>query len=248
MMAAMNCALVTGSSRGIGAAVARELCERGWSVLGLARSAGPTDLGDAYTHVRCDLSEVGAFPVLELALSAHDAMRSATRLALVNNAGSLEPMQPLHRVDPAQLSRSLNLNLVAPVWLMGLCLRSSEAPLRIVNLSSGAATNAYPGWSAYCAGKAALKISGEAFALEVQEVPELEGRDVRLVSYAPHVVATSMQEAIRATRVEDFPRRQRFIDMHEEGALVDASGPAREIADLLAAEDLPALSTLRFEP
>ena len=68
------------------------------------------------------------------------------------------------------------------------------------------------------------------------------------IAYAPHVVATPMQEEIRDADTDDFPRRQRFVELHERDQLVPPQGPAAEIADLLEADDLPAWSERRFQP
>ena len=113
---------------------------------------------------------------------------------------------------------------------------------------SGAAVNPYPGWAAYCAGKAALRMAGQVLGLEAAEVPALAGRDLAVVAYPPHVVATAMQEAIRATSPEQFPRRQKFALLHESGALVTPDGPAAEIAELLGSDGLPPFSERRYEP
>jgi benzil reductase ((S)-benzoin forming) len=173
---------------------------------------------------------------------------AAPRVALVNNAGTLDPIGPASRLSLADLDAHLRLNLTTPTWLAGFVLRhaSRTTPVRVVNLSSGAATQPYPGWSAYCAGKAGLQMSGEVLAAE-QEAYGASG-DLAVVSYAPHVVATAMQAQLRATEEAVFPLRQRFVDLHEGGELVDASGPAAEIADLCAADGLPAHTTARFAP
>ena len=80
------------------------------------------------------------------------------------------------------------------------------------------------------------------------QLATLQGRDVRIVSYAPHVVATAMQEEIRAVDEARFPRRRKFVELKESNALVPPEGPAGEIAALLEADDLPRWSARRFEP
>lgn len=244
-------ALVTGTSRGIGLAVAEELIRRGWDVFGLARGAAPASLGAGgpgrYAHHLLDLTQLAALEAW-VADALPQRLREASRVALVNNAALLAPVGPAHRLDLGALDRHLRVNLTAPVWLAGRCASEVPAttPLRVINLSSGSATKAYPGWTGYCASKAGLHMAGEVLAEETSGYG-LE-RDLAVVSYAPHIVATQMQAELRATREEDFPLRQRFVDLDADGALVSADGPAHEIADLCAADDLPAFSTARYQP
>ena len=243
--------IVTGTSRGIGAAVARALAERGWGVVGLARGEAPGELAHQIHHQRLDLSDLtGVQAWFEGPFLERFPLGRAARVGLVNNAGALAPVGPATGLSAAELGASLAVNVAAPVWLAGFVLghAAPHAAVRVVNLSSGAASRAYPGWSAYCAGKAALHMAGEVLAGEAQAYPELEGRDLAVVSYAPHVVETRMQETLRATSEALFPMRQHFVDLAQRGELVSPEGPAAEIADLLERDDLPLHSTTRYQP
>lgn len=244
-------AIVTGTSRGLGAAVARALLSAGWSVCGFARGETAEELEDPhYRHFRLDLADTGAVERLfEGELAKDGELRAASRVGLVNNAGVLD-IEATDETRMEHLVRSFAVNSAVPTWLMGWCLRQVPAttPLRIVNLSSGAATRAYPGWSAYCASKAALEMAGDVLAEELAERPALLSRDVSVVSYAPGVVATEMQAAIRAADEGSFPRRARFEELHAQGQLVAPEEPAAEIARLLTADGLPPHSQLRYAP
>lgn len=247
----MKLALVTGTTRGIGLTLARELLTRGWNVMGFARSSAPEELAGhaAYEHVSVDLAELPALESAARTFAANSGLRDAQRFALVNNAGVLQPMRQLEGVPLEDLERAFRINTVAPVWLMGFALAErARGPLTIVNLSSGAATKAYPSWAAYCATKAALKMAGEVAAAELEAAGEDPTRRVAIVSYAPHVVATGMQAEIRSTPAEHFPLRERFVELHESGALVAPEGPARAIADLCQRDDLPLWTETRFTP
>src|SRR5919108_2573899 len=171
-------ALVTGTSSGIGAAVARELLAHGWQVIGIARR--PVQLAQDYRHLALDLADAAnAAPAIEGELSARLAERQWERLGLVNNAAAA-PAGRVEMLDAAELARALALNVALPLWLMGLALRLRPAPtpLRIVNVSSGAAHHAVPGLAAYCASKAALRMAGMTVAAEMQG-------DVAIYSYEP---------------------------------------------------------------
>lgn len=111
----------------------------------------------------------------------------------MNNAGSLGPIGPSSLFgDDAEgsirrLDATIRLNVTTPMWLSGAVLReaSNEAAVRIINISSGAAGNAYPGWATYCTSKAALRMSGQVLAVDSEEFDELKGRDIRVFDYAP---------------------------------------------------------------
>lgn len=241
-------AIVTGTSRGLGLAIARDLLDRGWSVLGSARSEAPDALDhERYAHLRLDFSSLTeAAGRLEEVLGAWDVAQ-LHRLALVNNAGVLEPMAPVHALDPESLERAVVINVAAPIWLMGLALRTApDVPLRIVNIGSGASTSAYPGWAAYCSTKAALRMAAMVLGVEAEEVPDLADRDLAVVDFAPGVVETRMQEQIRGTDASRFPRRERFVEMKESGQLLDPRTPAAAVADLVESDDLPPFSERRF--
>ena len=88
----------------------------------------------------------------------------------------------------------------------------------------------------------------QVFALEADGFGELAGRDLGVLTYAPGVVATEMQAEIRASSESDFPRRERFVRLHEEGQLVDAVQPARELVDWLETAPAGTFEERRFQP
>jgi NAD(P)-dependent dehydrogenase (short-subunit alcohol dehydrogenase family) len=99
----------------------------------------------------------------------------------------------------------------------------------LLNIGSGAAHNVYVGWSAYCAGKAAADHWVRTAGAEQQR----RGGRCRILSVAPGIVATAMQEQIRATDERDFPQVERFRAFHADGDLRDPDDVARELWDLL---------------
>jgi benzil reductase ((S)-benzoin forming) len=111
-------------------------------------------------------------------------------------------------------------------------MRDLDARRELVLLSSGAARSAYPGWSAYGAGKAATDQWVRAVGAEQQQ-----RGGVRVLAIAPGVVATGMQSAIRATDARDFPSVARFQRLHDEGELEDADDVARRLWALLESDE-----------
>jgi NAD(P)-dependent dehydrogenase (short-subunit alcohol dehydrogenase family) len=193
--------ILTGASRGIGAAAAEALVAAGASVLLLARSAdGITALatrlrkgGGQAEAMTCDVAE---FSQVQAAVArAHEAFGRID--ALVNNAGVIEPIGPLAAADPRAWSYSVDINLKGVFNGMRAVLPAMRAQGSgvIVNLGSGAAHNPLEGWSHYCAAKAATAMLTRCAHLENR------GRGVRVFSLSPGTVATDMQRKIRASGI-----------------------------------------------
>jgi benzil reductase ((S)-benzoin forming) len=253
-MAPMNLAsdrfcLVTGTSSGIGLAVAEELLRRGWDVAGVARRAAPLHHA-RYRHLRLDLADTARMEeAFEGAFGDALALDGRARVGLVNGAATLEPVGPTSATPAAGLARAFALNAVAPIWLLGFFLRRARGgKLRVVDVSSGAARRPYAGWSAYCATKAALRIAGEVVGEEARSFAPGTALpvDLSLVSYEPGVVDTEMQASVRGALAEAFPQVGRFLDLHASGKLHPPSRPAMEIADLLGSDGLPPFSERRL--
>ena len=125
----------------------------------------------------------------------------------VNNAGVLEPIDPIRDVSAAAFRAHLDINLTG-VFVGSKCyvkhLHRVGRGGVLLNVSSGAAWKAYAGWGAYCAGKAGVERLTEVIALEEAEA------GLRAHSVAPGVVDTAMQEKIRATSEARFPEVERF--------------------------------------
>ena len=218
-------AIVTGHSRGLGAAIAAELLGRGARVLGLARKGNPV-LAAAYpealTEVALDLADPAALAEWLPGLRAH--LQGAGPVLLVNNAGTVEPIGPAGTLDPAAIARAAALNVTAPLMLADALIAATTGAQdrRILHVSSGAARNAYPGWSLYCATKAALDHHARAVAEDA--LPGL-----RIESLAPGVIDTDMQAAIRATTEAQFTMRERFVGLKESGGLASPGECARRL-------------------
>lgn len=242
-MANERLGVVTGTSSGIGRAVAECLLERDWRVVGIARREA--ELHDRnYSHVRLDLAEPEAVEGYFSDTFAREFPAQDYRcVGLVNNAALLEPVAPLPRLALHDLGRAFMVNSVVPIWLMGFFLRHCESTrLRMVNVSSGAAHNGRAGWAAYCATKAALLMAGQVLREEAEGAAATQRHDAALLSYEPGVVNTQMQTYIRGTTAEDFPSVQRFVEFYEQGQLSDPARPARDIAEFLEREQAPPFS------
>jgi benzil reductase ((S)-benzoin forming) len=244
-------AVVTGTSSGIGEALTRTLLQRDWRVVGISRRAGPID-SPHYIHVPLDLGD--ATRLTEALTSTLGAMVSDSaieRLALVNNAADVALHGQVDQLDPAAMMRAYAVNTVAPVLLMGWILRTGapHVPIRIVNVSTGAAVQPLPGLGAYAATKAALRLVGMIFAGELDMRPGAP-RDVSVLCYDPGVVDTPMQQAVRESSAEKLPIVQMFQQLAAHRMLRTPDIPANAVADYLDANGHPRFleDNFAFEP
>ncbi len=231
----MNLYVVTGTTRGLGAALA-ELIARDAAneLVALARAPeGPVAGG---LRIEADLADSRSLEAACDRMERHLQGKRYLKAVLINNAGIVSPVGALDQVDGDELERNLVVNLVAPMRLMRRFLRATaDVPLRrIINISSGAARRPLFGWSAYCAAKAGLDMASRAVALEAQT----RGITVEVSSLAPGVIDTQMQAVVRGASVEAFVDVERFRQMKSEGALRPANEVAADILRLEAAGKL----------
>ena len=221
-------AIVTGHTKGLGAAIAAELIERGIPVLGLARGRAGAPASNLLAEIEIDLSDGAALAAFVAGDALKDWLEDAGTTLLVNNAGVVTPVGPLQEQDPLACLRAVTLNVAAPLALAAAVVQSVGGERRILHVSSGAGRNAYPGWSVYCATKAALDRHAEAVLLDGDDA-------IRCCSLAPGVIDTGMQAEIRATPESRFPLKERFEQMKQEGALAAPEDCARQLVDYLLA-------------
>jgi len=215
-------AIVTGASRGIGAAAANALARAGAAVVLAARdgalSARVAETiianGGRAHGVACDVADYAS---VEGMLGETERQFGPVDI-LINNAGVIEPIAALAEGDPAAWARNIGINLAGGYHtiravLPGM-LRAGGGT--IVNLSSGAAHRPLEGWSAYCAAKAGLAMLTEALALETA------GAGIRVFGLAPGVIDTDMQVSIRASgvnRISRIPRADLASVEHPAAAI-----------------------------
>jgi benzil reductase ((S)-benzoin forming) len=236
-------ALVTGTTSGIGAAVARRLLDRDWQVVGIARRTPPFH-HPRYTHLRVDLGNLDALQASVGDFAGPLLHSRPWQVAgLVNNAADPGVLRRLDRQSASEMIRVYAVNVAAPCWLMGLVVRASPpgASVRIVNVSSGAAAHPFPGLSTYSASKAALRMAGLVFATE------LGTRDCSIVSYEPGVVDTEMQLTARS-QSDEFPSLGMFRQFKAQGQLSQPSEPAADIVGFLEGQASERFSELAFQP
>jgi benzil reductase ((S)-benzoin forming) len=206
-------AVITGASRGIGKGLAARFAERGMALGLCARSTPQVPPGAADRAVAASVDVTDAAAVDDFTAAVADALGPID--LWVNNAGVLAPIGPLRDADPAELDTHVRVNVLG-VLLGGRAyarhVRSRPGGGALVNVSSGAATSAYPGWAAYCGSKAAVDQLTRVVAVEEADA------GLRAWAVAPGVVDTDMHTMIRATPAERFPPVERFHRLARENA------------------------------
>ncbi len=211
--------LITGASRGIGAAAARSFAAAGAQVALVARSgdeigALADEIGPAARAYACDVSDFAA-----LAAAVQQAESDLGPVGvLINNAGVISPIGRIAEIDPAAWARVIDINLTGVfngmrAVLPGMVARGGGS---ILTVSSGAAHNPLEGWSHYCASKAGAAMLTRALDLEYRAA------GIRAMGLSPGTVATEMQVEIKASGLN--PVSQLDFSVH-----IPADWPARAL-------------------
>lgn len=221
---------ISGASSGIGAALVSTNPFDDAHLIDISRSGGTPGT----EHLPADLADPASWSAVEGHFHAQIGGFHGDRLVFVHSAGTLEPIGFAGEVGSDAYRSQVLLNAAAPLalgngFLAALDAAAFSGRADLVMLTSGAASSVYPGWSGYAAGKAAI----DQWVRTVGAEQTLRGDRCRVVAVSPGPVATRMQDRLRSTVERDFPRVQRFRDLHRSGDLVDPEDAARGIWSLL---------------
>ena len=230
-------AVVTGASSGLGKAIASEIARKGIKVALLARrtellkenAAEIVSAGGQALALPVDVSDVGAVRAAFDELDDHYHRVDY----LFNAAGILTPIKPLVNVDETEFQSGVMVNIMGLVHVtkqaLSRMLRDGDGGT-VINITSGAAYHAYSGWSLYSASKAAMDMLTRCVAIETQETK------VRIAAVAPGIFESRMQQTIRSTPAGDFPEKDKFVKMHQEGRVIPPEIPAQMIVETALSE------------
>lgn len=245
-MANKHLTLLTGASRGMGAAIAEQLLQRGQTLICISRTvnadlaAKAAAAGAELEQWTLDLADapLAAQRVEDwLATQSGDAFDSAT---LINNAAALTQLAPLETSAAAELSRAVRVGLEAPLLLTAAFLRATqgwrarrEGQCKVLNISSGLGRSAMASQASYCAVKAGMDHFSRCVALDQVHAPY----PARIVSLAPGVIDTDMQVQLRAGDPSQFPDHARFVALKTGGHLDSPATAATKIITFLQRPD-----------
>ncbi|MEM1274248.1 MAG: SDR family oxidoreductase [Pseudomonadota bacterium] len=190
--------MITGASRGIGAAAARAFAMAGCNVVLLARSetaikALADEIGETAMAIAVDVARSDD---VMAAVAAAEGRFGAVDI-LINNAGAIEPISRMATSDPDAWGQVIDINLKGVYFGMRAVLPGmvSRGGGTVITISSGAAHNALEGWSHYCTSKAG------AAMLTMCLHKEAAHQGIRAMGLSPGTVATEMQREIKASGV-----------------------------------------------
>jgi benzil reductase ((S)-benzoin forming) len=239
----MNYYIITGASRGLGESFAKQLLQQGNALFCISRTKNKAlikqakERGIFLEYITYDLQDTaGIDRLMKRVMDAADTA-TASRLALINNAGTVAPVKPVGRCPQTALVAALHLNLAAPMLLTSAFIdRTADLSIdrRVLNITSGAARNPYFGWASYCTTKAGLDMFTRCAGLEQRN----QTNPVKIIAVAPGIVDTAMQEKIRNTDEADFPNLHKFIEIHEKNLLTSPDGAAEKILRFFLSEEI----------
>lgn len=218
-------AIITGGSKGLGFSLVKTYCEKEFQVISISRSKPKFTHLNLLAKITFDLSEIKEFESLEKKLFNLINIKTIQEVILINNAGTLGNIKTNENNTIQNINNTINLNLTAPIVLTAIVTkRFKNIRTSVYNISSGAAVNAYYGWSNYCATKAGLALATKTIALEQEKNSTFE-----IYSIIPGIIDTDMQTEIRKSKKSDFEQVERFIQLKEENLLVAPDVVANKI-------------------
>ena len=237
--------ILTGASRGMGLAIARQLLQPGNTLLCISRSVNETlamqakQAGANLLQWTQDLA-LGARTSARLEQWLREQMANSFASAtLINNAGVIPRIGPLREADADDLSHALRVGLEAPMQLTSAFLRATDnwaGQRKVLNISSGLGRRAMASQAGYCAAKAGMDHFTRCVALE--EAHKKNG--AKLCSLAPGVIDTGMQEQLRAADSNAFPDQSNFLKLKTSGALASPDEAAKKVLAVLMRADFGA--------
>ncbi|MBS3997384.1 MAG: SDR family NAD(P)-dependent oxidoreductase [Hydrogenophaga sp.] len=239
--------ILTGASRGMGLAMARQLLGPDRLLLCVSRQINDTleaealDRGTTLIQWSQDLADPATARLrLQAWLDGQDH-RTLSGATLINNAGMIPRIGPLDDCPADELAAALRVGLEAPMQLTAAFLNATarwvaagwHGPRQVLNISSGLGRYPMAAQAPYCAAKAGLDHFTRCAALDEARRPF----GARLVSLAPGVIDTDMQTQLRAGDPAGFPDVQRFVALQREGQLTAPDEAAARVLAWLGRAD-----------
>jgi benzil reductase ((S)-benzoin forming) len=223
--------IITGVSRGLGAALFDEFRAAGDRILALGRRFTDTQHAAERSdpqRVRLRQADLAYPNTLPTAAELSSFVHGATDVVLVHNAAVVDPVGAIGTLSADEIQLAVTVNLTGPMVLTNAALGATggRRELTVLFVSSGAAHRPIGGWAVY----GATKLAGESFfnALSAQYAGDPR---IRVVNVQPGTMDTDMQGRVREHAQRDvyFPEGDRFVGLHERGELTAPSTVARRV-------------------
>lgn len=189
--------LITGTSSGLGYALASIFLKKGYNVYGLSRSVSDLEI----IQEKCDFSNLDS-------INEHlsNLIGGVVLDYVFLNAGMLGNIDKLTDIGIEQFNEIFNVNVLSNKIILDYLMVNNK-PKTVIGLSSGAALKTYYGWSLYCTSKSAFKQLISSYSDEFT--------DTKFINLAPGIIKTKMQDTIKSVSVEQIPSVKKFHDMYE---------------------------------
>lgn len=227
----MNYYYITGTSRGLGKSFAEYLLKDASNiVIGISRTQSIQHKN--YKHIVMDLSDIEKVKSFQF-----EMFTNVKKVYLINNSGVLGMVEYVGKQNPQNIIDTYNVNLVSPALLTNNFIKMYQdytCEKVIVNISSGAGKNSFDGWSIYCSTKAGLDMHSRVVNDEQSLISD---NKIEIYSIAPGVVDTQMQQEIRQVSVENFSRKDDFLNYKKTDSLLDPDLVATKLFRILDHRD-----------
>ncbi|MED4462040.1 (S)-benzoin forming benzil reductase [Metabacillus fastidiosus] len=235
--------IITGTSRGIGASLAKKLLDENHHIFCISRSNNQElisiskERDNKLSYYQFDLYNINKIDLLfEDIFKAIKNDSEIESIYLINNAGVLSPLTPCEENKTEDILRNVNINLIAPMVITSNFIKHTNIlnlDKRIMNISSGSAKYLLPSQSSYSTSKAGLDSFSKSISIEQMNKPF----PVKIISVYPGVIDTEMQSEIRSVKKGDFPFVEQFIQLSKEGKLQSPEYTAEKLIELLFNEN-----------
>lgn len=234
----MHYYIITGTSKGLGEAIARNLLEDDHHLFCISRKKNNQLIEKAYSkdvelnYYIQDLQDHNGLQYTFKEILNKIDVNKAKSITLINNAAMIHPIKRIEGCTFKEIDEHLAVNIGAPMMLTSMFInytKKVDVIKRIINITSGAANKPFYGWSSYCSGKAALDMFTKCVAEEQKNLVN----PVHILGFSPGIMDTTMQQQIRNVDEENFIRVEEFKNFKEQDQLRTPEFVAKQLIVLM---------------
>ncbi|RXZ81942.1 SDR family NAD(P)-dependent oxidoreductase [Paenibacillaceae bacterium] len=225
--------IITGSSRGIGAELSKQLLKVNHHIICIARTENIEILNTSrennyrYDFIPFDFSNITDVNRLSDQIFKKISGANAELVCLINNAAAVTPLGSIDECNVEEIVNNVHINMLSPIILTSRFLEATRdwsAKKTIINISSGSGKYPAAGMSVYCSTKAAINMFTKCVELELKARTDA----VKIYAVDPGMVNTEMQATAR-NETKDFPLKAYFQEAKNDGNLQEPHEVAKKI-------------------
>ncbi len=225
--------IITGGSKGLGAAIAEQALLNNSCVITISRTENKNIKNENLIQIKHDLSAPfeQTQKMFNFIFSKID-FKNCNHIFFINNAAQIQPVAEIGKLNSTDIQKHIYLNYTVPVlltnWLMSKKVNQSGYKV-VAQISSGASSFAITNWSIYCSSKAALEMFNS-----VMQIQTASDKKTKAFTYSPGIMDTGMQKIIRNLKKSDFPEVSRFVKYKKTNELRSADSVAKHFVKLIS--------------